>query len=247
MKKILLILAIFLSVTAFSQQKALVKDNTIIKTGIPEKFIREDGTFFWGGYRDLPDSVHYEDGWRNVIVPQIDYATQKLGQRYYNKAMDAVTYVVVNKTEEELQAEKDAFIDMMDEDVNFQAVKRLLQIFAKPLLESEEIEPEVLSDLTTIYPQYRIGKSYETGEIFVKDSTLYRTLQPHVSQADWLPETTASLYSAYRVPGTIEPWVQPESTNPYMKGEKVTHNGKTWESTIDNNVWAPGVYGWKEV
>ena len=23
-------------------------------------------------------------------------------------------------------------------------------------------------------------------------------------------------------------------------------NGKTWTSTVDNNVWKPGVYGWSE-
>ena len=38
---------------------------------------------------------------------------------------------------------------------------------------------------------------------------------------------------------------QPDSTNPYSKGDKVTHNGKMWVSTIDNNVWEPGVYGWE--
>ena len=46
-------------------------------------------------------------------------------------------------------------------------------------------------------------------------------------------------------------WEQPDSTNPYMKGDKVTHNGKTWVSLIDNNVWEPGATGtaalWQEV
>lgn len=43
-------------------------------------------------------------------------------------------------------------------------------------------------------------------------------------------------------------WKQPDSTNPYMKGDKVTYNGKTYESVIDNNVWSPDTYpaGWKE-
>lgn len=43
-----------------------------------------------------------------------------------------------------------------------------------------------------------------------------------------------------------ERWAQPGSTNPYMLGDKVRHNGKIWMSTIDNNVWEPGVYGWAE-
>ncbi|WP_270217645.1 carbohydrate-binding protein [Dorea longicatena] len=41
--------------------------------------------------------------------------------------------------------------------------------------------------------------------------------------------------------------INPDSTNPYAKGDKVTHNGKTWISTADGNVWEPGVYGWEEV
>lgn len=45
----------------------------------------------------------------------------------------------------------------------------------------------------------------------------------------------------------IPEWEQPDSTNPYMAGDKVAHNGKTWGFAIDNNVWEPGVYGWSEV
>lgn len=50
-----------------------------------------------------------------------------------------------------------------------------------------------------------------------------------------------------RDPAVIPAWQQPDSTNPYMTGDKVTHGGKTWRSTCDNNVWEPGVYGWEEV
>jgi hypothetical protein len=32
-----------------------------------------------------------------------------------------------------------------------------------------------------------------------------------------------------------------------MTGDKVMYDGKTWVSVIDNNVWAPDVYGWEEV
>ena len=46
----------------------------------------------------------------------------------------------------------------------------------------------------------------------------------------------------------IYPWSQPlGATDCYQLGDKVTYNGKTYESTIANNVWAPDVYGWKEV
>ncbi len=39
------------------------------------------------------------------------------------------------------------------------------------------------------------------------------------------------------------------STSPYNTGDCCTDAGKTWRSTIDNNVWSPGDYprGWEEV
>lgn len=30
----------------------------------------------------------------------------------------------------------------------------------------------------------------------------------------------------------------------YQVGDRVTHNGQTWESTTPNNSWEPGVFGW---
>ena len=33
----------------------------------------------------------------------------------------------------------------------------------------------------------------------------------------------------------------------YNAGDKVSHGGKHWTSTVDSNVWEPGVYGWTEV
>ena len=33
----------------------------------------------------------------------------------------------------------------------------------------------------------------------------------------------------------------------YPLGAKVSHNEKHWTSTVENNVWEPGVYGWEEV
>ena len=58
------------------------------------------------------------------------------------------------------------------------------------------------------------------------------------------------LYKVPRVlipdPTIIPEWEQPSSTNPYMLGDKVRHNGFVWVSIIDNNVWEPGVYGWEQ-
>lgn len=100
-----------------------------------------------------------------------------------------------------------------------------------------------------IYPAWREDMSYTTGQRIRHDGTLYKVLQDHVSQADWTPDAAPSLFARVLIPDpeVIPEWEQPDSTNPYSKGDKVIHNGKTWISDIDYNIWEPGVYGWSEV
>ena len=43
-----------------------------------------------------------------------------------------------------------------------------------------------------------------------------------------------------------EQWVQPTTAaDAYLVGDVVEHNGATWESTLNGNVWEPGVSGWR--
>jgi hypothetical protein len=81
------------------------------------------------------------------------------------------------------------------------------------------------------------------------EDVLYRVLQDHVSQEAWTPKDAPSLFAKVLIPDedVITEWVQPDSTNPYMIGDKVMYGGKVWISIIDNNVWQPGVYGWEEI
>ncbi len=90
---------------------------------------------------------------------------------------------------------------------------------------------------------------YTAGQRVQDDGILYTVLQAHTSQPDWKPAAAPSLFAKVLIPDptVIPEWEQPDSTNPYSKGDKVTHNGKTWVSDIDGNVWEPGVYGWTEV
>lgn len=99
-----------------------------------------------------------------------------------------------------------------------------------------------------LFPSWEL-RDYVVGDRVRYNNVLYKCLQPHTSQNDWNPENAVSLWARVLVPDpeVIPEWVQPESTNPYMTGDKVTHNNKIWISEIDNNVWEPGVYGWIEV
>ena len=100
-----------------------------------------------------------------------------------------------------------------------------------------------------LYPAWRSGVTYTAGQRLLYNSVLYKVLQDHTSQETWTPEAAPSLFAKVLIPDetVIPEWEQPDSTNPYMKGDRVKHNGKTWASDVDNNVWEPGVYGWTEV
>lgn len=113
----------------------------------------------------------------------------------------------------------------------------------------ESATDEQALSVPALYPAWRSGVNYVTGQRVLHGGVLYKVLQDHTSQDDWTPDAAPSLFSRVLIPDgeTIPEWVQPDSTNPYSKGNKVTHNGKTWISDIDNNVWEPGVYGWSEV
>ena len=102
-----------------------------------------------------------------------------------------------------------------------------------------------------LFPMWKTGCEYSSNDRVRYDGVLYRCLTAHTAQETWTPTDAPSLWAKVLAgqDGTaIGEWVQPDSTNPYMRGDKVTHNGKTWVSTIDNNVWEPGtVEYWKEV
>lgn len=103
-------------------------------------------------------------------------------------------------------------------------------------------------EAAALYPAWSAAGDYDAGERVRFGGALYKCLQAHAAQPDWTPAAAPSLWAKVLTSdtGAPLPWEQPESTNPYMKGDKVTHAGKTWVSTIDNNVWEPGVYGWEE-
>ena len=113
-------------------------------------------------------------------------------------------------------------------------------------LRASATDEQALS-VPVLYPAWRSGVEYVTGQRVLHGVVLYKVLQDHTSQDDWTPDAAPSLFARVLIPDAtaIPEWEQPDSTNPYMSGDKVSHNGSTWVSTIDNNVWEPGVYGWE--
>lgn len=116
----------------------------------------------------------------------------------------------------------------------------------------QSVDDEIAIETPLLFPEWKADTSYEVGFKVQYGGVLYKILQAHTSQSDWMPDVAPSLFAKVLAgqEGTdIGEWEQPDSTNPYMKGDKVTYNGKTYESVIDNNVWSPDTYpaGWKEI
>lgn len=100
-----------------------------------------------------------------------------------------------------------------------------------------------------LFPNWSDETAYIVNDKVKYQNVLYKCLQNHTSQSQWTPNIATSLWAKVLIPdeNTIPEWEQPDSTNAYQIGDKVTHNGKVWENTIANNVWEPGVYGWVEI
>ena len=128
--------------------------------------------------------------------------------------------------------------------------RELRALIEKAMTETASLTEAEAVAATCLYPKWNWnGVAYVKGQRVQDDGVLYTVLQNHTSQPDWKPTAAPSLFAKVLIPDpTVVPeWEQPDSTNPYAKGDKVAHNGKTWVSDIDGNVWEPGVYGWTEV
>ena len=118
------------------------------------------------------------------------------------------------------------------------------------LIQSMTDEEAVASQV--LFPNWQSGKSYALDERVRYGGKLYKVLQAHTSQDDWAPDVAVSLFTCLLTDeegGTIQEWVQPDSTNGYSAGDQVIYNGVIYASLIDNNVWSPDDYpaGWQLV
>lgn len=114
---------------------------------------------------------------------------------------------------------------------------------------AESLPDEEALSVPMLFDRWAADQAYTTGTRLYHNGKLWRVLMDHTSQADWEPGLAPSLFAEVLIPdpSVIPEWVQPDSTNPYMMGDKVRHNGKIWVSTVNNNVWEPGSFGWDEV
>lgn len=107
---------------------------------------------------------------------------------------------------------------------------------------------EMSLQVPNLYPAWKAEVNYSIGDRVLYEDVLYKVITAHTSQETWTPTEASSLFAKVLIPdeNAISEWEQPDSTNPYMTGDKVIYNGIVYISIVDNNVWVPGVFGWEE-
>lgn len=202
----------------------------------PTNYLTENGKMILNFNTNT--EVMLENGFKEVInvVPSYDANTQVVTMDSYTEEDTTITvnYVVTAKPlskEEQLENQK----------------KLALTFFAETLTDAQALQVPMLFDEFD-----GNGVAYEVGKRVLYNDTLYKVIQAHTSQAEWTPVAAPSLFAKVineTIDGSIPEFEQPDSTNPYMKGDRVLFNGKVYESLIDINVYSPEAYpaGWKEI
>ena len=185
-----------------------------------------------------------------ILIPTYGYILRhkESGNMYTGKI-----YLGVNSSVDEYEELRDEAIDerlilkMEEVDAKEESLNKIGKIVA-----NQVTDDVVALSIQEFYDIWEVGVLYPVGRYITHKDILYKVLTAHTSQADWTPDVSPSLFAKVLIDPTgetIPEWVQPDSTNAYMTGDKVTYEGKVYESTIDNNIWSPADYpaGWQIV
>jgi len=129
-------------------------------------------------------------------------------------------------------------------------VSRAFQFLAQSL----DLDDSQKMEIASLYPKWAANIEYAVGAVVKhgvnadNETQLYRVIQDHKSQEDWPPDIATSLYAKIGFDsGGVPIWTQPGGAHDaYMLGDEVSHKGDIWISDLDNNIWEPGVYGWRK-
>ena len=122
----------------------------------------------------------------------------------------------------------------------------------RKLVRVDDLSPEELDTMIEIYPKWEdlIGQRVEKDDYIRYQGKLYKVIQEHTSQEDWIPSELPALYLSMMPEGVIPEWVQPTGAHDaYNTGDKVIYEGEVYESLINGNTWSPVDYpqGWELV
>ena len=183
-----------------------------------------------------------------ILYPKYGYLLRNV---ITNDTYDGKIYLGANSSPEDFEEVKDNDVNeiLANTVEDMEAKEESLTKIGK-IVANQVTDDVVALSIQEFYDIWEPNMKYIKGQYVNHKEILYKVLQDHLSQEGWTPDATPSLYAKVLIDPTGETvldWVQPDSTNAYMKGDKVLFEGITYVSTVDNNVWQPGVYGWEIV
>lgn len=135
----------------------------------------------------------------------------------------------------------------------FMSEKEMMEVsslvFVK-MAEDGALDDVTISEHPSLFPTWTSNWTGKAGTILMDEGKLYRSIHDITNKAqNTKPSETPSMWTAISDPTQEYPeWVQPIGAHDaYANGDKVSHEDKHWVSTVDGNVWKPGVYGWEVV
>lgn len=158
-----------------------------------------------------------------------------------NKVVAGAPTVLVQKIED------DNFLFNLNNEVSL--LNERTNVIFTILAESGYIDSALLAKHFNFFHDWHPLINYAYGSICKNGNKLYRCISPHISQEGLLPETNPQYWlQIVDLDEEWPDWCFPcNKQNLYPLKAKVYHNNKYWQSTIDNNIWEPGVNGWEEV
>ena len=165
---------------------------------------------------------------------------ETLGIITFDPLTETCSYTVVPLTDEEIN---DQILSDAQEQ-NEVLVFRFAETSAQD--EAQNLPDDDAKHVSNIYPFWITDFAYTIGfkaqYLDNKELKLYRCVQAHTSQPTFTPPATPALWTRIPLDGQILPWKQPTGAqDAYAIGDQVTYQGNFWESTVDANVYAPGV------
>ncbi len=183
--------------------------------------------------------------------------------------------VIDSKPGYNVETQDAIFVDYMDTGVYIRAMYEIVEI--EPTEEEQMIEQtnkamelfninfdKFLPNLTDeqvlviplLLPKWREGADYKENDRIRYSNKIYKVLQDHTAQDGLEPDVTPDLFERImkkvvddNEQTEILEWEKRDIKNPYMKGDKVSYQGKIYVSNIDINLTTPGkaLSGWQEV
>ena len=205
----------------------------------PKNYLTDDNRMIFNFNNNV--ELMKNNGFKEVedIVPSYDATTHYVLKVGYNEDEDKI---VVN-------------YEVLEKELTYAEKLTSQQELAMSFL-ADNLTDEQALDIPLMFPKWRDGAEYKENDRVRYLGKIYKVVQAHTAREGLQPDISPDLFEKV-VKKVVEDnpqieileWEKRNIKNPYMKGDKVTYQGKTYVSKIDINLTTPRntLSGWEEI